>query len=177
MRRTAIWLGVLVLIVATSAAAMRIGIQLSVGDRTASDALSASRALTSRAALPTRDAADANVALRLSGARLLQRASLVQAQIPRPSGVAPFDWTTWEGGISPEGVERVESLRAACAWMSAYASGTEAPAKGTQRAVIADIPKWPAFRATPIGAKLQTVSRALAAGDTSDARAPIRAQC
>ncbi len=68
-------------------------------------------------------------------------------------------------------------MRAACAWISAYASGTDAPAKVTQRAIIADIPNWPAFRATPIGAKLQAVSRAVAAGETSDARGPVRALC
>lgn len=177
VRLAAIVLGVLVLVVAASAAAMHMGVRLGVGDRTASTALDASRTLASRAALPARDAADANVALRLSGARLLQRASLVQARIPRPRGVAPFDWTTWGGGISPEGVERVESLRAACAWISVYASGTDAPAKGIQRAIIADIPNWPAFRATPIRAKLQTVSHAVAAGDTSGALAPIEALC
>ena len=176
-RRSAILIGVLVLVVVMSAAIMHIGVRLSLGDRTASDALNASRTLASRAALPSRDAADANIALRLSGPRLLQHASVVQAQIPRPSGVAPFDWTTWGGGISPEGVERVESLRAACAWISTYASGTDATAKGTQRAIIADIPNWPAFRATPIGTKLQTVSRTMTAGDTSDALAPIRALC
>jgi hypothetical protein len=177
VRAIAIVLGMLALVVVLSAAAMRNGVRLSTGDSTAPDALEASRILVNRPALPSRDAANANVALRLSGARLLQRASAVQARIPRPSGVAPFDWSTWGGGISPEGVERIESLRAACAWISAYASGTDAAANATQRAVIADIPKWPAFRTTPIGDKLQAVSRAVAAGHTSDAVEPIRPLC
>ena len=177
VRPLAVVLGVLVLVLVMSAAAVRIGVRPSLSELTASAAINASRTLASRAALPSRDAANANVALRLSGTRLLQRASLIQARIPRPTGVAPFDWTAWGGGISPEGVERVESLRAACAWTSAYAGGTDAPARKTQRAVIADLPRWAAFRATPIGAKLREVSRAVAAGEVSGVLAPIKALC
>jgi hypothetical protein len=175
--RAAIVLGVLGLVVATSAVAVHMGVRLSESERTSRDALDASRELADRAALPSQDAADADVALRLSGERLVRRASVVQERIPRPSGVAPFDWSTWGGGISAEGVERVESLRAACAWISAYASGTDGPNRNTQRAIIADMPQWPAFRATPIGAKLQAAARAVAAGHASAALAPVRVLC
>ena len=87
----------------------------------------------------------------------------IAGAIPLPPG-GSFDGVRWEqaGGVfTTAGIALVLQYNAACQWLRAWRDGRDA---ATALKVLAQVPAWPALRATESGDVLATVAAEAAAG-------------
>jgi hypothetical protein len=169
---------VILLVACAATALLTVGIGLQgsghVGRAASDDQLNRAKALAAAPAIPNGpDAADSDPGLALYGNAITDRARAIVDHIPTATGTH-FDWTTWEGGISPEGVERVEESYAVCTWLHAWSA---TPGDESDASVAATIPDWPAFRLNRVGALLHQIVQDGRSGDTSTVEQYVRVNC
>ena len=89
------------------------------------------------------------------GSDAVERAAAIAASIPLPEG-GNFEGIRWqeaEGELTEHDIAFVLQYNATCQWHRARRDGREAASAGS---VVADTPRWPAFRDTALGAALET---------------------
>lgn len=129
------------------------------------EALSRAAALASRAPFVGPDAADADPNKRLLGRAIVDAAERAAAETPFPAEVDNSWAGKFEGGISPEGVVRITEVRAACAWAIEALNAATPEARDRAANVLAEVRKWPAFAASPLGDGPRAAAAAAAASD------------
>jgi hypothetical protein len=93
-------------------------------------------------------------------AAAVRRAAAARADaLPLPAG-GNFNGVRWEeagAGLTEADVDAVQQYNAACQWLRALADGRQA---AQARAILAAVPRWPAFRGNDLGAMWTRASAA-----------------